>query len=182
MDMGNGTFADRTIHIFLPTIREEIQSTKNELTAYVAMMKANNPAKEAEYLAAAPQLIKAKYKMLLTHEMVHIFATDEYRGPLMAILGLDILELLTDSINLVAFYPDYKKAGFFAKAGVAEGVGYLVNLLRAEQPERNFGPDIVDVALDRAKKIIQQCRQKMDAHQSDASGVVSSALIRPPPE
>jgi hypothetical protein len=160
MDMGQGTFADRTIHAFLPTIREEIQSTKNELVAAAAMLRANNLfAKEAEYLAAAPKLIKAKYKMHLTHEMVHIFATDEHRD-IMQVLGLDLLELLTDSINLVTFYPDYRKAGAFEKAGVAEGIGYLLNLIRAEQPGRNLGPEIVDLAFERAKTIIDQCRKK----------------------
>jgi hypothetical protein len=158
-----GVLASRSIDIFLPTVRAEIETTKQQLQAGAAMMKANAlPKKEAEYLAAAPRLIKAKYKMMLSHEMVHIFATDEYHK-IMDVLGLEQLELLTDSINLLTFYPDYKKANNFAKAGVAEGIGYLANLMHASVPGRQLGPELVDMAYERAKGIVQKCREKLAA-------------------
>ncbi len=104
-------------------------------------------------------IIKAKHKMTLTREMVHVFATDEYR-PIMGILGLDLLELLTDAINLVTFYGDFKSADSFVKAGIAEGAAYVVNLINREVPGIKNSPQMVELAHQRARKIIQDCQQR----------------------
>jgi hypothetical protein len=157
-----GKPVERSIVVFLPTLLSEIETTKNELRACAALLGAHGQkAKQAEVLSAAPTIVKAKYQTLLSHEMVHIFATDEYKG-MMEILGLELLELLTDSINLVTFYPDYKKAGLYAKMGVVEGIGYLANLLKAESPGNDARLDLLPLAHERAKKIIRQCREKCE--------------------
>lgn len=54
----------------------------------------------AETIAKAKNV---KALMGLSHELVHIFGTDEYRS-LMPLLGLDLLEILTDSINFDLHY------------------------------------------------------------------------------
>ena len=104
-------------------------------------------------------IIKTKHKLIFTHEMVHVFATDEYRS-IMGKLGLDLLELLTDSINLVTFYGDYKAANPFVKTGICEGAGYVVNLLNNEVKGINAAPQMAELAYQRARKIVRECQTR----------------------
>ena len=149
----------RSMVVFFPTVREEVEKLKSELVASSKMLgSVGHHARMEEALTAFPALIKTKYRTILTHELVHAFATDEHKPGLFGVLGLDLVELLTDAINVVTFYPDYKGAEPFIKTGFIEGAGYLVNLVREERPEVNSPQTAVELMHQRARKIIQDCR------------------------
>lgn len=109
----------------------------------------------------APEIIKraikVKNQMAFTHELIHIFATDEYKR-IMPLLGLEKLELLTDVINVVTFYEDYKDLNEFTKIGFAEGSGYMTNLLMKEDSKNVSAAKTFDRSYLRSKMVINECQ------------------------
>jgi hypothetical protein len=61
MDMGNGIFADRTIHIFVPIVRAEIESTMNHLRAGAELLKANKMTREADERSCAAVTVTSRF-------------------------------------------------------------------------------------------------------------------------
>ena len=161
MPLPSGKIATRSIVVALATTRPEDEDLRNTIMNWVSKVGRfkDADAKRRFINEEVQPIIKAKHKMIFTHEMVHVLATDEYR-PIMGVLGLDLLELLTDAINLVTFYSDFKSADSFVKTGVCEGAGYVVNLINREVPGIKNSPQMVELAHQRARQIIQDCQTR----------------------
>ena len=156
-----GKRVDRSIAIYLPHLIDEIEKTRRDLE-FANIVSALKGPMTAE-MTFSPSMVRSiahtKYKLGLSHELVHVFATDEYRG-MMELLGLDLLELLTDSINVETFGAEYDKVGGVVKSGFAEGTAYLTNLLSAEMGTEFYTSNVVRHIRKRAKKIIHDCQQR----------------------
>lgn len=150
---------DRSIVVFLKSLEKDINNSRRDFSELgQELAKQGRFALEKQYADNFPVVIRAKYQIILSHEFIHVFATDEYKK-IMNVLGLAQLELLTDSINFMTFYNDYRSANYFEKGGFAEGAGYLVNLLRAEL-KRELRPDeFFELLYQRARKIVRECQQ-----------------------
>lgn len=161
MPLPSGKIATRSIVMALKTNRAEDEELRNTMLNWMLNIGRFKDAemKQRFIKEEIQPIIKAKHKMIFTHEMVHVFATDEYR-PIMGVLGLDLLELLTDAINLVTFYGDIKGANPFVKTGICEGAGYVVNLVNKEVKGIKASPQMVEIAYQRARKIVEDCQRR----------------------
>lgn len=164
MPLPSGKIATRSIVIALKTNRSEDKELKDKIMDVVAQVgRFRNASAKHRFISKEIQpIIKAKHKMIFTHEMVHVLATDEYR-PIMGVLGLELLELLTDSINVITFYGDFKGASPFIKTGICEGAGYLVNLVNKEVKGIKASPQMVEAVYQRARKIVNDCQERLAA-------------------
>lgn len=165
----SGKTVERSIAAFLPTVRADIEETKRNMM-WVAHVKGwlgreSNEPRLASITAAA---VKARHKAIFAHEVVHLFATDEYK-PIFQILGLKKLELLTDSVVMAAYYRDYKDEGFFVKAGFLDGLGYMVEHLRAMRPSVVKPPEVFELANNQAKAVITECTMLLKEGSADGS-------------
>ncbi len=153
---------ERSILVFLPTLRREASEFRE--ACVVALAGGQVDSGKIRMTPGFERLVnssnRAKHLMHLTHEMVHIVATDEYL-PIMEVLGLSSLELLTDAINVVTFYQDYKSADPWRKAGFANGAAYIVNELTRESEVPIHPSQIVELTYKRAREIIRECQEKL---------------------
>lgn len=168
--LAKGEMAERSIAVYMPTLRAEVENAKRDVVEGV--LKVGRFVSEdlkQEYLAKTilPKF-KAKHSMLLTHEMIHIFATDEYY-PIMDVLGLERLERLTDAINVVTFYPDYKGSGDWEKSGFVEGCAYILNSIFREQPHLHKPSQLLELCHQSARRIIKECKALLNKHETGKS-------------
>jgi len=154
----SGASITRGILLFRPNILQGVAATKKEIASMGSeVMRVVG--------GMIPTILQIKYKTILAHELVHIFATDEFdkeRG-MLELLGLDLLELLTDSITLDEFHADYS-SNPFEELGFMEGVGYLTNVV-GHATVGSFGPGSIKEMHRRAKKIIRECQEKLNETQ-----------------
>jgi hypothetical protein len=135
-----GDNIDRSLVAHVPSVNEEIEKMRMELVKAVQVTRLLGK-KEGQLIAEAmldnfPKTMAVKYKMIFTHELVHLFATDEYEG-ICKRLPLADLELLTDAINVLIFHDEHQHDDAFKKFGFTEGVGYIVNQVQKEQSTQN---------------------------------------------
>jgi len=159
----SGKTVAKSVTVFLPTIREEVSEMKRNIL-WVGHVKGwfGSDSKERQFSKISAATIRAKYKTIFAHELVHIFATDEYK-PIMKVLGLDLLELLTDSIVMATYYGDYKGSDSLVKAGFMDGLGYMVKLMNGERPKVTDPAQMFELAYQRAKRIITECQELVAA-------------------
>lgn len=154
----HGKEIHRSVVLYARNVLNEIEGRKQDLLD-AAGQRGVDPLMKKEMLKSIPDVLRAKILTGIAHELVHIFATDEFdpENKLLEHLGLDLLELFTDSIAVSTFYEDYRKKNLFVKIGFADGAGYLMNLLGKELGE---SPTLAIEVVQRAKKIIRECQEK----------------------
>ena len=151
--MKRGELVSRSVTIFIPSLEVSLKQTEGllKLVARLGGLPSDR----------APGIIKraidVKNQMAFTHELIHVFATDEYKR-IMSLLGLEKLELLTDAINVVTFYEDYKDSNEFTKMGFAEGSGYMTNLLMKEDSKNVSASKTFERSYLRSKMVISECQ------------------------
>ncbi len=160
MELAPSKMAERSLVVFLPALRKEREQVRESILAVSKTLQNFQTEEEKKaYVEAYISKIEAAYKIKhmasLTHEMIHIFATDEYE-PIMDVLGLAKLELLTDAINAATFYPEYRAADDLKKGAFVEGCAYITNQLRAEQPRLMQPKQLFELGYQRARKIIKE--------------------------
>ncbi|MGK5089670.1 hypothetical protein WDW86_19125 [Bdellovibrionota bacterium FG-2] len=159
VELSSGKQIARSIMMFCESFEEEFQRIEDaamDANAYAGV--ALNEKNVAMLRARILPMLQVKAKTMVSHEMVHIFATDDFSGHFNH-LGLDLLELLTDSITLETFYDDYRTAGI-ERQWFAGSLPYLANLQMAENP--NCDPNkILEQMREKAKKTIKTCRARM---------------------
>jgi hypothetical protein len=154
----SGKMAEKSITVFLPTFLAEIRDVKDTILQGVQKTgRFQSEEMKRAYMARLDPFFRAKHQTILVHEMVHIFATDEYRD-IMAVLGLEKLELLTDAISVVMLYRDFKGSDEWMKSGLIEGAGYITNLLRREDPSLIQPRQLMELLHQRARLIIKECQ------------------------
>jgi hypothetical protein len=105
---------------------------------------------------------REKVLMGISHEFVHMFATDEHSS-LMPSLGLELLELLTDSINFDLHFMNYEKESSVVQFGFADGIAYLTNLVRRKHGIKD--PAIhLKFMKEQSKEIIHDCNYRLNGN------------------
>jgi hypothetical protein len=156
-----GTLVTHVIVIYAPEVRADMaRVTSDILTAYEMHNGPLDFMKRAQVFSSV--IMPAKKAKLMTgisHELVHIFATDDEKNRL-HVMDLATLELLTDSINLLLLKEDYENGHSCIQGAFVEAVAYICNLLRKELDEQ-ISENFIELMVDRAKLIIRDCQGRL---------------------
>ena len=164
MDL-NGVPVTRSILINKPVYEAEMEAMEHNFTMMFktgrAMLKGDN-SPEAIHSAIIPSK-RIKTITSISHELVHVFATDDWSWKF-GDWDLDTIELLTDSINMDTVYRQLIKgnqsASYFLKVAYGEGIPYLSNLFPLEQ-RITMGPDaLLERMYEKSREIFSQCQQR----------------------
>lgn len=155
----DGREITRAIVVFAPTFLGELKFFARATKLMKLFLQKYLQCSDEEYVAGIQTMLKIKARLSLSHEMVHLFATDEYQDQgMLPLFGLDRLEQLTDAINVDEFYADYQ-TNHFTKLGLAEAAPYLTGILEKRE-SYTPGPHTAKHIYELGKVIIEGCQRK----------------------
>ena len=126
----NGDQVTRSLLIFKQPFIYDMSKAENDFALTKDQLKEFSPQEIQNIQNSLIQTRRTNCVTSLSHELVHLFVTDEYRSCFKG-WGLPRLEMLTDCITVEVVYPMIERfQDDFVRTGLIHGAAYLSNELR----------------------------------------------------